>query len=333
VRNTQRNPQKIPAELVPEPERTVKLKKSSQKGALGSGKPKKSHSSLKDKVVAEDIQIEHLQISTVNKEKPLEIGSVPCTVSSPMNLSPKKASNSVQNIPLSQPSITLLPTTQSASILPNIPNMVGQQAPTRIERIVATKYGPLVLPVPLNPMPVGECQKYMPKFIGTEGVTVEENLEAFYSCVDNLDIRENDVWMRVFIQSLDGEARKGFRELPQRSITDFEALDDAFLKQWGDKKDFLYYHTEFGNLKRENGESILDFNKRFNRLYSKIIAEVKPNPTSAKITYANAFDFDFCLLLRERRCATLADMQGVALEVESNIMAAEKLKSQADRRR
>jgi len=120
--------------------------------------------------------------------------------------------------------------------------------------------------------------------------------------------------------------------LTPRSIADIEALDEAFLKQWGDKKDLLY-HTEFGNLKRENGESLPDFNKRFNRMYSKIPAEVKPTPTSAKLTYANAFNSDFCLLLRERRRSTLADMQDAALEVESNIIAAEKLESHADRRR
>ena len=68
-------------------------------------------------------------------------------------------------------------------------------------------------------------------------------------------------------------------------------------------------------------------------MYSKIPAEVKPTPTSAKLTYANAFDSDFCLLLRERRCATLAEMQDAALEVESNIMVAEKLKGHVDRRR
>jgi len=105
------------------------------------------------------------------------------------------------------------------------------------------------------------------------------------------------------------------------------------LKQWGDRKDLLYYHIEFGNLKRENGESLPDFNKRFNHMYSKIPVEVKPTPTSAKLTYANVFHSNFCLLLRERRCATLADMQDAALEVESNIMAAEKLKSHANRRR
>jgi len=95
----------------------------------------------------------------------------------------------------------------------------------------------------------------------------------------------------------------------------------------------MYYHTEFGNLKRENGESLPDFNKIFNCMYSKIQAEVKPTPTFAKLAYASAFDFDFYFLLRERRCATLADMQDAALEVESNIMAIEKLKSHADRRR
>jgi len=211
--------------------------------------------------------------------------------------------------------------------------MAGPQALTKMERIISARYGPLVLLVHLNAMPAGEYQKYMPKFTRIEGVTAEEHLESFYSYADNLDISEDDVWMRVFVHSLDGEARKWFIELTHRSIVDIEALDDVFLKHWGDKKDLLYYHTEFGNLKRENGESLSDFNKRFNCMYSKIPAKVKPTPTSAKLTYANAFDFEFCLLLRERRCAMLAEMQDAALEVESNITVVEKLKGHANRRR
>ena len=86
------------------------------------------------------------------------------------------------------------------------------------------------MPVPLNAMPAGEYQKYMPKFTGTKGVTTEEHLESFYSYADNLDISENDVWMRVFVQSLDGEARKWFIELSPGSVANIEALDEAFLK-------------------------------------------------------------------------------------------------------
>jgi hypothetical protein len=117
------------------------------------------------------------------------------------------------------------------------------------------------------------------------------------------------------------------------SIDGIEALDDAFLRHWGDKKYFLYYITEFGSLKKKEGESVSDFSKRFNKMYNKIPAEIKPTETSARITYANAFDPDFCLLLRERRVASLAHMQDAALEVESNILAVNKLRGKADRDR
>ena len=300
---------------MPDPERIVKQKKASQKGALGSGKPKKSYVSLQEKVITESIQFEDLEPNVVSEEIPSEIHRAPCLFSSPLDLSPKEASLPVHQIPLTLSVISQLPTFQTTSTLPSTPVMAGPQAPTKMERIIAARYRPLVLPIPLNAMPAGEYQKYMPKFTRTEGVTSEEHLESFYSYVDNLDISEDDVWMRVFVQSLDREARKWFRELTPGSIADIEALDDVFLKNWGDKKDLLYYHTEFGNLKMENGQSLSDFNKRFNHMYGKIPAEVKPTPTSTKLAYASAFHSDFCLLLRERRCTTLADMQDVALEV------------------
>jgi hypothetical protein len=93
----------------------------------------------------------------------------------------------------------------------------------------------------------------------------------------------------------------------------------------------MYYMIEFGSLKRKEGESVSDFSKRFNKMYNKIPAEIKPSEASAKITYASAFDPDFCLLLRERRATTLAHMQDATVQVESNILAIERLKNKADR--
>ena len=110
------------------------------------------------------------------------------------------------------------------------------------------------------------------------------------------------------MQSLDGQDRKWFKEIPAGSVAGIEALDAVFLKHWGERGDHLYYITEFSNLRRENGESVSNFTKRFNNMYSKIPTEIKPTGTSAMITYANAFDSDFCLLLRERRFASLSLM-------------------------
>ena len=64
-------------------------------------------------------------------------------------------------------------------------------------------------------------------------------------------------------------------------------------------------------------------------MYIKIPTEIKPTDTSARITYANAFDSDFCLLLR----GSLSLMQDAALEVESNILASQKVKGKIDRKK
>lgn len=52
--------------------------------------------------------------------------------------------------------------------------------------------------------------------------------------------------------------------------------------------------------------------------------EIKPPPTSAKITFAGAFESNFGFTLRERRSATLDQIQTDALGIEANLVAAGK---------
>jgi hypothetical protein len=68
-------------------------------------------------------------------------------------------------------------------------------------------------------------------------------------------------------------------------------------------------------------------------MFNKIPAEIKPSDASTKITFSAAFDPEFCLILRERRSATLSLMQDVSLKVESNIMASQKLKGKVERKK
>jgi hypothetical protein len=121
--------------------------------------------------------------------------------------------------------------------------MAGVNPPqNKMDAIMAARYAPLVLPQPMNALPIGYYLKYMPKFTGEEDIIAEEHLATFYSYVDNLNIENEDVWMRVFVLSLDGEARKLFRSLAPASIARIESLDDAFLRHWGDKKELLILH-------------------------------------------------------------------------------------------
>ena len=163
-----------------------------------------------------------------------------------------------------------------------------------MDAIVAASYAPLVLPRPMNALHAGDYLKYMPKFNGEGEVTAEEHLANFYAYADNLNIEHEDVWMRAFVQSLEADVRKWFRSLTASSITRIEVLDDTFSRKWGGKKDFLYYITEFGAIKRNEGESISEFSQIFNKMYSKIPIEIKPIETFSKITYAGDFDPNFC---------------------------------------
>jgi hypothetical protein len=43
--------------------------------------------------------------------------------------------------------------------------------------------------------------------IGEGDMTAEEHLASFYRFVEIQVIENEDVWMRVFVQSLDGDAR------------------------------------------------------------------------------------------------------------------------------
>jgi hypothetical protein len=109
--------------------------------------------------------------------------------------------------------------------------MAGANPPrNKMYSIVDTRYAPLVLPQPMNSLPVGYYLKYMLKFTWEEDITTEEHLSSFYNYVDNLSIENEDVWFRVFVQILDGEARKCFKGLTPGSIDGIEALDDSFLR-------------------------------------------------------------------------------------------------------
>jgi hypothetical protein len=83
-------------------------------------------------------------------------------------------------------------------------------------------------------------------------------------------------------------------------------------------------------LRNKTSELVLEFIQIFNNLYHKIPTEVKPSQLAAKVTFVGDFDSDFSLLLRERRSTILVGMQYDAIEIESNMMASEKLKTKVE---
>ena len=101
------------------------------------------------------------------------------------------------------------------------------------------RHGPLALPPNLHPIP-DNYLKLLPRYDAEKRIKADEHLDAFQNYMDDLNIQHEDVYLRLFVQSLEGEPRKSFRNLAVGSIAMWQALESWFHIAWGEKKDYQY---------------------------------------------------------------------------------------------
>ena len=171
----------------------------------------------------------------------------------------------------------------------------------------------------------------MPRFNGETRPFVEDCLASFLDFAHNMNIEHEDIYTRLFVQSLEGNVRIWFNQLQENSINSWIELTNIFKNKWGIKKYHVYYLTEFEDLKRNSHKPIVEFIKRFNKIYNKMPPDCKPLVAEAKVRFSKGFDDDFDLMLRERKFETLADMKINAFEEEANRVASGKLKAKAEK--
>ena len=86
---------------------------------------------------------------------------------------------------------------------------------------MASKFSPLRLPAILHDLPQNYSQR-ISLFDGEGGITTKQHVEKFEYFVDLEEVDYVDVKMRLFAQSLSGEAKKWFKDLPVASILTFQ---------------------------------------------------------------------------------------------------------------
>jgi hypothetical protein len=111
---------------------------------------------------------------------------------------------------------------------------------------VAARYAPLILPPILHDLPEN-YMKNLPKFTGEGDLTTTEHITFFDQFADILGIEHEDVYSRILVKFFEGQVRIWFRGLPIGSLPSYDDLENSFLRQWGEKKDHLYYLTNSGH--------------------------------------------------------------------------------------
>lgn len=162
----------------------------------------------------------------------------------------------------------------------------------------------------------------MPRLIGEDENIAQRHVETFYVFTENLNVEQLEVVLRLFVQSLDGEARKWFKALSDSSITAWEELENSFTQKWGENRNHEYVLTEFNSIRKKLEEDILEFIKRFNKKYNNLPSEIKPPQATTRVVFVGVFESNFGFTIRERKSHTLDQLQVDALEVEANFTSA-----------
>jgi hypothetical protein len=154
------------------------------------------------------------------------------------------------------------------------------------------------------------------------GESVQGHLTAFSKLLDDFEVEHEDVAMRMFVLTLEGEAQTWYKFLPDASIDGWDSFQAKFFERWTDKPENFSLINAFDNIKKNGDETIIDFNARFSKTYYKIPSTISPNHAYALNYYLEAFDGIFGIFLRHKEPQNLDEAQFVAIKLEGHFIAA-----------
>jgi hypothetical protein len=146
--------------------------------------------------------------------------------------------------------------------------------------------------------------KICPSFRGIT-LLMHSNTNQFLKVCDNEGVEHEDVEMKMFVSSLEGEARSWYKSLQDNTIAILTPFFNKLLERWGNKQDTSFPLRNFIDLTEKENETILEFNTRFGKAYHKIPNTVIPNDEFDLIAYLEKSDGILGVLIRKKDPTTL----------------------------
>jgi hypothetical protein len=115
-------------------------------------------------------------------------------------------------------------------------------------------------------MPPISKKRWLPGFTGRNGERADFHMNDFYSYFQLHPVADEaeDVVMILFANTLHGDAREWYYNLPDASITSMDQFEEVFLEKWGIKsEDIPLLLKNFEDIKQRENETLFDFQSRF----------------------------------------------------------------------
>jgi hypothetical protein len=171
--------------------------------------------------------------------------------------------------------------------------------------------------------PISE-KRWLPGFNGRNGERADFHMSDFYSYFQLHPVADEaeDVVMILFANTLHGNARAWYYNLPNASITSMDQFEEVFLKKWGIKsEDIPVLLKNFEDIKQRENETLFDFQSRFEGTLTQIPRDHRPGEDYVVHIYTHAILAHLGLPLRRRAPKTLNEAYGMAKEIKNNIFS------------
>jgi hypothetical protein len=142
---------------------------------------------------------------------------------------------------------------------------------------------------------------------------------AFSNACHNIGANDNDTFMCLFVNSLEGKVGTNFFDLPPNILSTWEELVYWFKSSYGKSNSRVKQLREYNKIAYRDVETIKSFNLCFTKLYNQIHELIQPHNQVTFMHYYNALPSPYRHRLEEKAIDNLGSTLHTFLEYEEQL--------------
>jgi hypothetical protein len=166
---------------------------------------------------------------------------------------------------------------------------------------------------------LSKFKEHLPRFSGNNTVTTNKHLVAFFNSCHSIGTNDNDTFMRLFVNSLEGKAMAYFFDLPPKILSTWEEIVYWFKSTYGQSKSPTKQLQEYNNTTHKDSETIKSFNICFTMLYNQIPELIFPQNQDSFMDYYNSLPSPYRHRLEEKYSDNIVSALHTCLEYEEQL--------------
>jgi hypothetical protein len=162
----------------------------------------------------------------------------------------------------------------------------------------------------------------LPRFAGSDEDCPKSHMRRFWKFFQHFPVSDEaeDLVMKLFSASLDGEARRWYDDLPAASIDSMEHFERVFLARWTmEIEDIQSLLKELEDVKQAESETVRDYCCRFRKSLYQIPHDCRPEDKYLIYLYTNGLQVHLSFLLNKRKPKTLPEAHKMAMQIEKSL--------------